>query len=207
MRKLVSIGELKDFLQSHSGLKTAITFHSLGDTDSVSSAIALSENFYGSIFSSDRITRNSERILENMGCSNLVSQPPLPADTQLVIMVDVNNFEGCGQLAQYLKGFNGEILIIDHHAATEMASEAIAVFDDETYTSTASIILELLHSAGKTPTTIQRKLLLMGIISDSAEFRNSDSRTFSQIGEILKSLGESYPDIIEEMTFRSSPKH
>jgi nanoRNase/pAp phosphatase (c-di-AMP/oligoRNAs hydrolase) len=45
----------------------------------------------------------------------------------------------------------------------------------------------------------------MGIISDSAEFRNSDSRTFSQIGKLLANLGSNYPAILEEMTFRSSP--
>jgi nanoRNase/pAp phosphatase (c-di-AMP/oligoRNAs hydrolase) len=205
MRKLNDIKELQGFLESHRGIKTAITFHSMGDTDSISSAIAISENFYGEIVCPDRITRNSERILENLGYKGKISKTSIDAGTKLVILVDVNNFEGCGNLQQALENFGGEILIIDHHAVSEVRGESITTYDDETYTSTASIITELLAVAGKPPTKAQQKLLIMGIISDSAEFRNSDSRTFSQIGSLLASIGTNYQEILEEMTFRPSP--
>jgi nanoRNase/pAp phosphatase (c-di-AMP/oligoRNAs hydrolase) len=206
MQRLASIAELRKFIESREGSKAAITFHSLGDTDSISSAIALSQNFYGDIVCSDRITHNSERLLTNMGIKDLLKEPPMDPSVKLIVLVDVNNFDGCGPLSDFLKSFTGEVLIIDHHAATEIANSKVYVFDDETYTSTASIILELLETAGKTPTQMQKKLLLMGIISDSAELRNSNSRTFLQIGKLLESTGQSYPGIIEEMTFRASPK-
>ncbi len=207
MKRLGSIKELHEFIIGESRKRTLITFHSMGDMDSVSSAVGIAKFFPESkISSSDRITANANRIINDVGYDESLIGNGFDRDAELVILVDVNNFEGCGKFKEELGKFKGGILVIDHHAETDLAGGNIAVFDDESYDSTASIVFELLRFGKENIDYKTAKLLLIGIISDSAEFKNSTPGTFSRISELLTMANMDYVSLLEEINHVVEPE-
>ena len=180
--------------------KTMLTFHSIGDTDSVASAMALSRAFANSrVVAPDLVTANALRLLAKTGHGGNPISSGFAEDAQQVIMLDVNDFAECGPFEQKLASFTGDIIIIDHHAETSIKNDNVYIFNDESYNSASSIVLEVLRALGIPVGQNDAKLLSMGIISDSADFRNADSLTFTQIGYLLGVLKTDYVSILREM--------
>jgi len=182
-----------------------LTFHSIGDTDSVSSAFALAEYFANSsIAAPDFITTNSMRILEKLGLEEGSIKSGFDDSADLIIMLDVNNFEDCGPFTEKLRTFKNKILIIDHHAPQSMQKSNVMAFNDESFNSTASIVYELLKPMGVLITKTIAELLTLGIISDSAEFKNASYRTFEQVGELLNIANVDYVSLLSVMQHTAS---
>jgi nanoRNase/pAp phosphatase (c-di-AMP/oligoRNAs hydrolase) len=196
---------LRSTLMDYKTKKVMLTFHSLGDTDSVSSAFGLAEYFNDStIVTPDFITANSKRILDQLGFDEGRITTKFDDSADLVIMLDVNNFEDCGAFKNKLNARKGPVLIIDHHAAQAMAKENVMVFNDEFYNSTASIVYEVLRLAGVMISKSIAELIALGIISDSAEFRNASYRTFEEVGELLNIANVDYVSLLPIMQHTAS---
>ena len=197
MQKLNYEG-LKNFVSGTQQKKAIITFHSIGDRDSVASAFAISLIFKNSkIVSPDFITSNSSSMLKKLGYPAEISTE-FDDSADLVILLDANDFAECGPFANKLKAFNNEILIVDHHSPKVVGNDNVYCFNDESYNSATSIIYNLLRDFSIPIDVKLAKLIAMGIISDSAEFKNSTADTFLQIGSLLKEAGTDYTSLLTE---------
>jgi len=162
--------------------KILITFHSVGDSDSVSSAIAL-KRFFGDnakVSTPDYITTNATRMLKVANINENEISKGFDTDCDIVVLVDVNAFEDCGSFNYYLNDFKGDIVIIDHHALHNIEKDKVYVYNDENSNSTASIIYEIFEQLEFDVDVKIKYLLVYGIISDSA--------TASIIYEIFEQL-------------------
>jgi bifunctional oligoribonuclease and PAP phosphatase NrnA len=204
----IGIAQLKETIKGSSNKKAILTFHSIGDTDAVSSAFALRELFKNAtIATPDYITANSKHILENLGFDPKSISTDFDGGAELVILLDVNNFEDCGSFSEKLENFDGQILIIDHHTPNNFANHNLSVFNDESYNSTASIVFEILKSTDIPISKNIANLLATGIISDSAELRNAFPETFMQIGELLERSEMDYQSMLLEIHHVASPRN
>ncbi len=182
-----------------------LTFHSIGDTDAVSSAVAISKCFEKSEISTpDIITSNANRILDGVGFSEIHIQSEFYREAEIIVLLDANDFDECGRFKGEMERFEGQILIVDHHLPNSKYGDNVYVFDEESYCATASIAYEVLKKLGKNIDERLAKLLLAGIISDSAELRNSTPETFMQIGELLEDAKTNYYSIRKLMSHEES---
>jgi nanoRNase/pAp phosphatase (c-di-AMP/oligoRNAs hydrolase) len=183
-------------VRERAGTRTMLTFHSIGDTDSISSAVALSRVFKDSVISApDRVTSNASRIMGKLGFDSGTIKSGFVNDAETVVMLDVNNFEGCGEFCRDLQGFKGKILVIDHHRAVEDKGN-MSIFSNESYNSAASISYDILKSLNVGLDERLAKLLALGILSDSAEFKNTTPETFGQLGDLFKAANTDYISLI-----------
>lgn len=203
----IGVKEAASILSEARGRKVMITFHSIGDTDSVASALVLSRILKGSrVLTPDAITRNASNTLRKLGYSGRFGKSFME-DAELVILVDVNNFEGCGAFEEKLGKFKHDVLIIDHHARKEIPGRFVRSFDDESYNSTSSMVYEIAKEMGVDISPVESKLLALGIISDSAGFRNASYQTFYQLAELFQQAGTSYIKLQEEFYKEPQPEH
>ena len=73
--RAIDLNELKRIIASHKSVRTMITFHSIGDTDSVASAFSLAEYFScATIATPDYITSNSKHMLDKLGFDSSVDK-------------------------------------------------------------------------------------------------------------------------------------
>lgn len=196
----LDFGSLMRMIGEASGKKTIITFHSIGDTDSVSSSFALREMLKNATVSMpDFITGNSRRILNKFGFNEHEITQSFDKNAEYVILVDVNNFADCGTFSDELDSFEGTIIIVDHHTPNSIGKGNVFVFNDESYNSTASIVYEMMKSGGSKVDKNTARLLAAGIISDSAELRNAFPTTFVQLGELLQKGEIDYQSLLLDM--------
>jgi bifunctional oligoribonuclease and PAP phosphatase NrnA len=203
----IDFKSLKNAIEGSISKKVFITFHSVGDTDSISAAFALARFFKNpTIATPDFITGNSKRILEKLGFDNNLIKTDFDEDADIVVLLDVNNFEDCGSFRPHLENFNNDILIIDHHTPNRIEKDNVIVFNSESYNSAASIVYDLIKSAGIAVDKNLANLIVAGIVSDSAELRNAFPKTFVQIGELLQTSGTDYQSLLLEMQHLASAK-
>ncbi len=201
----ITYNGLLEKIREGRGRRVGVSFHSMGDTDAIASALALSYIFDDiKIISPDRMTANAERIKDILGFKEFKMINSINKnDFDLIILVDVNNIEGCGRIKEQLRAFGKDIIIIDHHLKKDNAKNFI-VFNDEQFNSTASIIFELLKDLKIKLDSKIANMLAMGIISDSAEFKNTTPKTFIQLGELFSIAGINYITLMD-MTRHISP--
>jgi nanoRNase/pAp phosphatase (c-di-AMP/oligoRNAs hydrolase) len=204
----IDFAELKRILGSHKSVRTIITFHSIGDTDSVASAFSLAEYFSNStIVTPDFITSNSKHILDRLGFPPGTIKNTFDESAEFIVMVDVNNFDDCGAFKDRLARASQEILAMDHHISQSIDKDSFFSFNDEAYNSTSSIVFDLLKSLGFKIDSKTAELLASGIVSDSAEFRNSTPSTFVQIGELLRIANKDYQTLLLDMRHTAAPEN
>lgn len=196
--KNLSFGELLNFFKLNFEKRFLFTFHSIGDRDAVGSAVAFSKCFKNvKIGTPDFITNNARNMLREVGYEERIGLASTE-DTDVVVVFDANNLGSLGSFAEELLGFKGLVLFIDHHLPpNEDFGRNFMLFSDESYNSTASIIYDLIIKLGKDVDAEMAVLLLNGIISDSADFRNATAYTFTQIGKLLEIAKMNYADIME----------
>ncbi|MCL4383362.1 MAG: DHH family phosphoesterase [Candidatus Marsarchaeota archaeon] len=204
MQKL-EFEDLKNFIKNNSNKKTLISFHSIGDTDSIASAFGISLLFKNSVIATpDFITSNSLSILKKLNYPTIKNL--FDETAELIILLDLNDFGEYGESKEKLETFKNSILIIDHHFPKEIKKDNLFVFDDENYSSTTSIVYKLLNEFNVQIDKNLAMLLALGIISDSAEFKNSNADTFIQIGNLLKIIKIDYPSLLDEFMHISDVK-
>ena len=197
----INIEALKFILKENREKRVLFTFHSFGDTDSVSSALALASYMKNStVATPDLITSNCSRILKRLGADpGKDIRKEFDNSAELVVLLDVNNFEDCGPFRFRLEEFSGKMLVVDHHAPKAIEKSGVQVFNDETFNSASSIVYTAMKGIGAEVNQRTAKLLLSGIISDSADLKNTTADTFIQIGELLKIADMDYISFLEEM--------
>lgn len=205
--ELLTFERLKSLLGEHKDKRVMLTFHSIGDTDSVSSAFALSNYMQNAaIAAPDFITANCKRMLQRLGFPESRITTNFDDNADLIILLDVNNFQECGSFSGKLSSFNKPILIIDHHALKGLDRQNVYVFNDETYNSTTSIVYDALEHLGHKIDSKTAALIALGIISDSADFVNSFPKTFTQMGKLLEISGTGYSELLQDIRHIASPE-
>ncbi len=195
---MTGIDKLKKFVEDNRSLRAMITFHSIGDSDSVASAIGMKKILKNAeIREPDFTTSNARLLLDNWSNGEAEIKKGFMEEAELVVLVDVNNFEDCGSFKENLGRTKAKILIIDHHAPSSVIANA-EVFNDESYNSSSSIVYELCKAMGTDVDAHLAEVLAMGIISDSAEFKNATAQSFVQIGELLSIAGTNYQVLLEK---------
>lgn len=202
----INLESLKFLINENKDKRVLITFHSIGDSDSVSSAFGISKAFSNaSIATPDIVTANALRILKKVGFTGEKINSSFDEKAELVVLVDVNNFDDCGPFNYRLQEFKGPIIIIDHHFPKDIQKENVFVFNDESFNSAASIVYTLLEGLNVGIDELTANLLVTGIVSDSADLRNATPDTFIQIGKLLKTAKMQYQDVLEEILHISDP--
>ncbi len=177
--------------------RVMLTIHSLGDTDAIASAVALAELMPNSVISiPDTLTANAARVLRKLGFADKYMEKEFIYDADAIIMLDVNNFGDCGRFRELLEKYPREIITIDHHKL--IYDSKAAVFSDEEYNSTASIVFDLFKALKANIDKKLANLIAIGIISDSAEFKNATAKTFLQLGELFTIASTDYITLMEE---------
>ena len=189
-REISSIGERR----------AMITFHSVGDTDSIAAAVGLQGVLKNAtIASPDFITSNSRRILDGLGLGHSMISKEFDSSADTIILVDVNNLGDCGAFGDVIEESKARLLVIDHHYSQEISRGNACVFNDESYNSASSIVYEVMKRLGARIDPRTARLIAMGIISDSAELTNSFPDTFVQLGELMRIGGTDYPSLAREL--------
>ena len=196
----ITLEELCREISSIGERRTMITFHSIGDTDSVAAAVGIQGVLQNAtIASPDFITSNSRRILDGLGFGHSMISKEFDRSAETIILVDVNNLGDCGTFGDMIGESEARLLVIDHHYMPEISRGNACVFDDESYNSASSIVYEVMKRLGARIDQRTARLIAMGIISDSAELKNSFPDTFVQLGELIR-IGETdYPSLTREL--------
>jgi nanoRNase/pAp phosphatase (c-di-AMP/oligoRNAs hydrolase) len=203
----IGFDELVSTIRGLSGGKTLITFHSVADTDCIASAFGLSLVMKGAEMATpDIVIANARRTLSAFGFNPDSVATAFDDTVDAVIMVDVNNFDDCGQFSQKLRDYKGKIVIIDHHVQSSIPANNVFVYNEEGYNSATSIVYDILDRMGVKPDTGLARLLAAGIVSDSAELRNASGTTFSQLGELFKTGNIDYTTLVANITHISDPE-
>lgn len=203
--KKINIKDIKTIIKNNKQTKVAIVSHSISDMDFMASAISLSEYLSNSkIVIPDKINQKVINILAEFKIVYAVTNKL--SDYDLIIMLDVNHFDTCGKLSDELIKTTKDIVIIDHHVPNRIDKNNVYVFDSEEYTSTSNIMYQILTDLKVDLTPMMAKLLLAGIISDSAELRNSNSQTFCDISRLLKISKTSYTTILSKISYNFKTK-
>jgi nanoRNase/pAp phosphatase (c-di-AMP/oligoRNAs hydrolase) len=110
----------------------------------------------------------------------------------VVIIFDTSSIE---QLEPVEVPNDRYVIVIDHHVEKENPIKAHIKIIDSSRTSTAEIVWELLEYFGFYD-EVSAKALLAGIVTDTANFRYANSKTFKTVSRILErfdiQMGEIY---------------
>ncbi len=205
MTEFISLERLTDLIKDNRDRKVVLTFHTVGDRDGVGAAVALSRYFSNAtVVNPDFITNNARRMLEESGNGQKI-KGKLPPEYDLLVVLDTNTTKQLGKLKKAAREAMPKLIFIDHHLKPRELENAI-YFDSEGYNSASSIVYELLKRLNFGIDAHAARLLLNGIISDSADFKNSTPLTFRQVAELLTIARVSYPEVMEQFADNSKPE-
>jgi nanoRNase/pAp phosphatase (c-di-AMP/oligoRNAs hydrolase) len=202
---VLSFDGVLDFFDRNRGSRFLLTFHTIGDRDGVAAALGLSEMLNDSVVATpDFITNNAKHMLEKAGYNARIGSR-FPNDAETAVILDANRMELMGEFERKLKRFSGEVLFIDHHSPPKAIPKNASLFNSEEYNSASSIVYDILKSGGVKVSASAARVLVNGIVADSADFQNSSARTFMQISELLDSAGMLYSEVVENVHGAQSP--
>jgi bifunctional oligoribonuclease and PAP phosphatase NrnA len=200
----IDLGQLAKIMKEHKDKTVVLTFHSLGDRDGVGAAVALSGYFSNAtVITPDFITHNARKVLKKTGYTEEIPSK-LPKSFDALIVLDTNTTEQLGELKKEIKKLDKPVIYIDHHLKPKNPEENAILFDSEGYNSASSITYELLKILEMKIDRKEAILLLNGIISDSADFKNSTPLTFKQVSELLEIANISYSELSDEFSEETS---
>ncbi|MEM3031067.1 MAG: DHH family phosphoesterase [Candidatus Micrarchaeia archaeon] len=176
--------KLLDFLKALRKKRTVLLLHSLADIDCVAAALALKRFLGKRAFAvpSDTLTSPARHLLASLG----LAVDEMPADYDALIAVDAN---AKGMLAESARSavFTA---VIDHHSRHRNSVRARRWFCDNAYNATCELLYEALGKERLDRQTC--RLLLAGILADSAGFKSASARTLRYAGELLERSGLTY---------------
>jgi nanoRNase/pAp phosphatase (c-di-AMP/oligoRNAs hydrolase) len=188
------LNEAKKFLREIGEKKALITFHSLGDLDAVCSAIALKKSLKNAtVASPDKVNSEAKRFLLSINETIPLLSTVNPKDFSFIIVLDTNS----PFLLPEAAGLQID-LIIDHHSVHPDSLKSRYALIDNTVSSTCELLFPLLEKVDEKTALC----LLVGMISDSANFKNANQNTFPIISKLLQKAGLPYNKIL---SFTSVP--
>jgi nanoRNase/pAp phosphatase (c-di-AMP/oligoRNAs hydrolase) len=170
--------------QVASGLKNGpgiILLHNNADIDAVGSAIALQNAFPEfSIGAFQKTSHLSRMFLKNFPDIEINISPNLD-EYQTILILDTSTPSQLGTDIDY----NKKVIVIDHHLDSDQWGDAL-YYCDETKSSCAEIIFELLKLIGHNISNEVISVILAAIIVDTSHFKYANVDSIVAISELLK---------------------
>jgi len=169
-----------------------------GDMDTIGSAIALAASNQGLLACGKHVGRLANRLCEELDAPfrKLSENPAWPSKIGGIIIVDAAAESQTG-----VKIPDGiPICVIDHHDTCEWEFGPGDLELRGNARSTTQMIFEYLSNhSPSTLTNEVRKLLLAGLITDTARFRHADESSLRCAADILSGADFEYQEFIEEI--------
>ena len=164
-----------------SGGRTRILLHGNADPDALSSAFAVSRAFPDvEICAPGGLDRASKVLASRLGIDVRESEDIQGSDRTLVL-----DTSGPDQIPFEID--YGNSIVIDHHARNSAWENARIYFCDETKTSCAEIVYELLKAADRGMDRDVALALLVGILTDTGNFKYARPSSMMAFAEIMES--------------------
>ena len=166
-----------------------LTFHSLADIDAAGSAIAL-YRFLGkkaSIAAPDKPAAAARKLFDFTQTPYVLFSDLKPSEGDFIILLDSSS----PHLLPHLAGRQIDMMI-DHHTRFGGEITAKQTINDPSASSTCEMLYFLLCPAD----SISCTALLLGIISDSANFKYATAKTFEAAASLLPRTHLSYSQIL-----------
>ena len=169
-----------------------------GDMDTIGSAIALAASNEGLLACGKHVGRLANRLCEELNAPfrKLSDNPAWPSKIGGIIIVDAAAESQTG--VKIPEGI--PICVIDHHDTCEWEFGPGDLELRGNARSTTQMIFEYLSN--HSPDTLSnevRKLLLAGLITDTARFRHADESSLRCAADILNGADFEYQEFIEEI--------
>jgi nanoRNase/pAp phosphatase (c-di-AMP/oligoRNAs hydrolase) len=180
--------EFSAFLSQYKGAKLIITSHRKTDVDGLASAYALKRLFPESIIALDELDEAAKGLAELLGIETVPLEGLDKRKFAGLIVVDTAAYT----LLDKARGWK-ILLIIDHHHPQGRDMEADTLIIEEDSPSTAEIIARLLPDIDKDSAFA----LSAAIISDTARFKTSTTKTFETLAKLMKICGAGYHELLD----------
>jgi len=165
--------------------------HSLADSDAVCSALALKTALKCDAMLADIMTGQPKSILSFLKIKNPFVRKNIH-DYKTLVITDTNTYGLLGKIGEEIKRFKGKTIIIDHHSQRKDTIKTKYKIINQEIPSTCQLLFSMLDKVDKKTAA----LLLFGIVSDSANFKNANVETFSIISKLLKKSGLVWEDVV-----------
>lgn len=176
---------LKRFLQRSQGKSFLLLCHHNADPDSLGSAIAFA--LYLKSIGVENVRIGVAQSVSSYA-KRLLTLSPVPLEKDPLVREDVVMIFDTSSLEQLepIEIPRGKtVIVIDHHAEKEKPIRADIAVVDSSRTSTAEIVWELFKYLSFYDEKAV-KALLAGIVTDTANFRFANSKTFKAVSEMLE---------------------
>jgi phosphoesterase RecJ-like protein len=122
-------------------------------------------------------------------------RPESLADREVLIILDLSSWSQLGEMAEFVRGFVGPKVVIDHHLSE----------DDLGAESTGTLVLRAIRALGASPTPTMANGLLTAIAMDTGWFRHSNvrpdtMRDAAELAEAGAPIHELYRSLFERNT-------
>lgn len=117
-------------------------------------------------------------------------QPAELSDRQALIILDLSSWSQLGDMIEFVRGFPGDRLIIDHHVSQDdLGAE---VLKDTSAEATGTLVLRAVRALGGSVTPEMARALLTAIAMDTGWFRHPSTTpsTFRDAAELLDAGAE-----------------
>ena len=177
--------KLKRFLEGAKDRSFLLLCHHNADPDSLGSAIAFA--IYLKSLGVEKVRIGVAQSVSSYA-KRLLTFSPVPVERdpvvkeEVVVIFDTSSLE---QLEPIEIPKGKTVIVIDHHVEKEEPIRADVAVVDSSRTSTAEIVWELFKYLGFYDETAV-KALLAGIVTDTANFRFANSKTFKAVSEMLE---------------------
>lgn len=181
---------LCELIQSHKSF--LLTSHCRADCDAVGSELALAQILRA--LGKEVVISNGDPVPEHIGFIDpnnevrvlgLTVEPKALWKLEVLIVVDTSAWVQLGPMAEVVRAFPGERVIIDHHVSQD--DLGAIEFKEETAEATGRLILELGEALGVEITPEIAMPLFAAIATDTGWFRFSSVRekTFSALSRLV----------------------
>ncbi len=176
--------KLKRFLQASKDRSFLLLCHHNADPDSLGSAIAFA--LYLSSIGIEKVRIGVAQSVSSYA-RRLIPFSPVPVvrnpsvEEDVVVIFDTSSLE---QVKPIEIPAERRVIVIDHHVEKGKPIKGDITVVDSSRTSTAEIIWELFKYFGFRDED-STKVLLAGIVTDTASFRFANSKTFRTVSEML----------------------
>lgn len=177
--------KLKRFLQGSGDKSFLLLCHHNADPDSLGSAIAFA--IYLKSAGVEKVRIGVAQSVSSYA-KRLLTFSPVPVEKDPLVKEDVVMIFDTSSLEQLepIEIPRGKtVIVIDHHSEKERPIRADIAVVDSSRTSTAEIVWELFKYIGFYDERAA-KALLAGVVTDTANFRFANSKTFKTVSEMLE---------------------
>jgi nanoRNase/pAp phosphatase (c-di-AMP/oligoRNAs hydrolase) len=173
--------KIVDRLNTGPGL---IVLHHNADIDAVGSAIALHHAFPNySVGAFQNISQLGKKLISNFNDFEVLVKPELDF-TENIVILDTSSPTQLGISIPEFEQFSNPI-VIDHHKCNERWKDAL-YYCDESKSSCAEIILDLLEHINFKITSKIALALLVAIVADTGHFKYANPQSFINFAKLLE---------------------